>query len=370
MRGIPGLGGFFRVRVRLHPTWAVAFIVMPAMVVTQFSEAYPLWLRIALGIAAVLLFFAAVGMREIALTHLALNRGIPLRRVTIFVFGGVSQLAGEETTILLELLLAMAGLLSNLIITGILYGIYSILESTGIAMIGGLILWSAYIYFMLALFQFMPVFPLDCGRLVRAVLWKVTGDYDRATVITSWAGQGFGFLLIAGGVLLVVLAQEWFNGAVLVFMGWVLQIAARQSYRPVRLRKIFRGVMARDVVARDCPIISRKLTLSQLVHDYVLVRGQRYFIVAGRVTLYGVVSVSNIKKVPKKRWHSTTVGKIMTPASELRVAQAKQPAASLLDQMNEWQIDYMPVLERRGVFGIVVREALALLVRTRTEVGK
>jgi Zn-dependent protease len=370
MRNALGLGRFFRVRLRLHRGWAIAFIVITAMVMTQFHEAYPLWLRVALGIAAVLLFFAAVGIREIILNVLALSRGIPAKRVTLFVFGGVSQLAEEETTILLELLLAMAGLLSNLLIVGILYGIYSILVNTGSAMIGGLILWSAYIYFMLALFHFIPGFPLDGGRLVRAVLWKVTGDYDRATAITSWAGQGFGLLLIAGGILSAVLAQEWFNGVVLAFIGWVLQIAAMQSYRPVTLRKVLRGVMARDAVAGDCPIISQQLSVGQLVRDYILVSGQRYFIVARGARLEGVVSMPNIKKVPKRRRNSTTVGKIMTPASELRVAQAKQPAASLLEQMNEWQIDYMPVLERGRVIGIVVRDSLTLLVKTRAEVKK
>jgi len=370
MGSVPDIGRFFRVRLRLHRGWGVAFVLIVVMVVTQFPEAYSIWLRVVLGISAVLLFFAALGVREITLNFLALSRGVPEKRITLFVFGGVSQLDGEETTFLLEVLLALAGLLANMIITGILYLVYSVLVNTGSVVAGGLMLWSAFMYFMVALFHFIPGFPLDGGRLVRAVLWKATGDYDRATTIMSWAGQGFGFLCIAGGLLSAALAQDWLNAVVLVFIGWVLQIAALQSYRPVVLRRVLRGIKAQDVVARDCPLISRELSISHLIHDYILVGGQRYFIVTGGVRLEGVVSLRDIKKVPKKRRHSTTVDKIMVPASELRVTRATQPAASLLEQMNEWQIDYMPVLERGKVIGVVVRDELALLAKTRAAVRK
>ncbi len=370
MRGVPDVGQFFRIYLRLHRGWAIAFILITAMVVTQFPEAYPLWLRTALGIAAVLLFFAAVGVREVILNFLALSRGMPEKKITLFVFGGVSQRAEEDTLPVLELLLGMAGLLCNLMITGILYGVYSILVNTGSSTVSGLILWSAYLYFILALFHFIPVFPLDGGRLLRVLLWKVTGDYNLATRITSEAGLGVGLLLIAGGILLLVLAQQWFNGLVLVFVGWVLQTAAMQSRRPVVLRRVLRGLKARDVVAQDCPLVSQRLSLGRLVRDYVLVGGQRYFIVVRGARLVGVVSVPDIKKVPKKRRRSTTIGGIMTPASELRTARAGQPAARLLEQMNEWQIDYMPVLEEDRVIGIVVRDGLARLVKTRAELGR
>ncbi len=370
IRGTPNLREFFRVSLRLHRGWAVAFIVITAIVVTQFPEAYPLWLRIALGVAAVLLFFAAVGIREIALNHLAISRGMPAKRVTLFVFGGVSQVAEEETFPVLELLLGMTGLLCNLVIVGILYGVYSILLNTGSSMVSGLILWSAYLYFMLALFHFIPAFPLDGGRLLRTLLWKLTGNYNLATAITSGVGLGIGLSFIAGGILLLVLVQQWFNGVVLIFVGWVLQAAAVQSRRPVVWRRILRGVKARDVLARDYPFISQQLTLGRLVRDYILVSGQRYFVVARGARLVGMVSVAEVKKVPRKRWRSTRVAKIMTPASELRAARAEQPAARLLEQMDEWQMEYMPVLEQDEVMGIVVVDSLRRLVKSRAEFGR
>jgi Zn-dependent protease/CBS domain-containing protein len=370
MKGVPDLGQFFRVYLRLHRGWAIAFILITAMVVTQFPEAYPLWLRTVLGIAAVLLFFAAVGAREVILNFLALSRGMPEKRITLFVFGGVSQRAKGETLPVLEVLLAMAGLLCNLMITGILYGVYSIVVNSGSVVVSGLILWSAYLYFMLALFHFVPAFPLDAGRLLRVLLWRMTDDYNRATNIASWVGQGIGFFFIAGGILAGALANQWFNGVVLAFIGWLLQTAAMQSTRPVVWRKVLRGIKARDVVAQDCPLINRRLSLGQLVRGYVLIRGQRYFVVAERGRLKGVVSVRSIRKLSRKRRRSTKAGQIMTPASELRTAQAEQPAASLLEQMDEWQIDYMPVLEEGKVIGIAVRDGLMRLVKNRAELGR
>jgi Zn-dependent protease len=368
-KGASRLREFFRVSLRLHRGWAIAFIVITAVVMTQFPEAYPLWLRVALGIAAVLLFFAAVGIREIALNHLAISRGMPAKRITLFVFGGVPQIAEEETLPVLELLMGMAGLLCNLVIAGILYGVYSILVNTGSSLVSGLILWSAFIYFMLALLHFIPAFPLDGGRLLRVLLWKVTGDYNRATSIASGLGLGIGLLFIAVGILLLVFERQWFNGVALVFVGWLLQTAAMQSRRPAVLRRVLQGVKARDVT-QDCPLINQRLTLGRLVRDYILVSGQRYFVVARGARLVGVVSVSDVKKVPKKRWRSTRVAEIMTPASELRTAGVEQPAARLLEQMNEWQMDYMPVLGENGVMGIAVGDSLRRLVKNRAEFGK
>ena len=370
MRGISRLGRIFRVRLRLHRSWVIAFILITAIVVTQFPEAYPLWERAALGLVASFLFFIAVSIREISLNFLALNEGIPGREVTLFVFGGVSQVAKEETRPALELLLAAAGLLSNLVIAGICYVIYSALVNTGSVLIAGLILWLSFLYFMLALLHFIPVFPLDGGRFLRMLLWKATGNYDGATRIASWAGQGVGFLFIAGGILLLIFSRQWINGSVLALIGWVLNTGATQGHRPVILRKTLDGLVARDVITREGHIISPELNLGQLVREHIMVAGQRHFVVTDGVKLLGVVTVRNIKSIPKERWDSTTVGEIMTPAGELKTAQAEQPAAGLLEQMDEWHLDHIPVLEQDRVIGIVVRDSIRRLVKTRAELKK
>jgi len=358
------------VRLRLHPTWAVAFILIIAMMVTQFPEAYPLWQRMILGVTASLLFFIAVGFREVILNFLALNRGIPVQRVTLFAIGGLPQIPKGDTQPLLELLMGTAGLLLNLIIAGIFYTIHSALVNTTHVIIDGIILWTAYLYFLLALFHFIPVFPLDGGRLLRTLLWKFTGDYDRSTNIASWAGQGLGLLLIAYGILLLVLSQQWFNGLTLIFVGWVLYLAAVQSRRQTALREALQHIAARDMMSGESPIIATpQFTVGQLVRDCILVTGQRYFVVSEEGKLRGVVTTRDIKKVPKKRWNSTKISRVMTPASQLKTADAQQSAASLLELMDELGLKRMPVLENDKVIGVISQDNLNRLKKTRVELG-
>ena len=231
MRSDPNLGRIFGVHVRLHYTWFVAILLIAAAVVTQFSTAYPLWQRIMLGIAASLLLLMGITIREFVLSFTATHKGITVKRVTLFVFGGVSQIDKEATLPALELLLAVVGMLSNLIIAGIFYVVYLVLAHTGNIVIDVLVQWLAFIYFMLFLFHFVPAFPLDGGRILHALLWKATGDYERVTRIASWTGWGIGLLFTIGGILVLINTQQWFVGILLTFPGLVLQNAATQSRR-------------------------------------------------------------------------------------------------------------------------------------------
>jgi CBS domain-containing protein len=358
------------VRLRLHPTWVVAFLLIIAMMVTQFAEVYPIWQRLILGIAASLLFFIAVGFREIVLGFLSINRGIPLQRVTLFAIGGLPQIAKGDTQPLLELLLATAGLLLNLVIAGILYAVYSALVGTANVLLDGIILWTTYLYFLLTMFHFIPVFPLDGGRLLRTLLWKLTDNYDRATNLASWSGQGVGLVLIALGILLMVQSHQWFNGLMLVFAGWVLYLAAVQSRRQTALREALQHIATRDMLSGESPIMATpQLTIGQLVRNCVLVTGQRYFAVAEDGKLLGVITIRDIKRVAKKRWNRTRVVKAMTPAQKLSTASAEQSAASVLELMEELRIKRMPVLEGDRVIGVISRDNLNRLKKTRVELG-
>jgi Zn-dependent protease len=229
VRSMPRLNRLLGVRVRLHYTWLPALILIIAAVITQFSTAYPLWERIILGAIASGLFLVAIFVREFTITFIATHRGVRVRRVILFAIGGVHIIDKETTHISHELLLAVAGILSNLIIAGILYGVYYALEYTGNVIIDVLIQWLAFIYFMLAIFHFVPAFPLDGGRVLRALLWKTTHDYRRATLISSWTGWGVGVIMTIGGIIVVVLTQQWFVGILLAFPGLVLQNAATHS---------------------------------------------------------------------------------------------------------------------------------------------
>jgi len=359
----------FGVRVRLHYTWAVAFVLITAVVVTQFPEAFSLWQRIIFGIAASLLFFISISIREFILGFVAIRRRMPVKGVTLFVLGGVPQTSGETTLPILELLLAVTGLLSNLVIAGIFYGAYLALANSASVIIAGLIQWLAFIIFMLALFHFVPGFPLDGGRVLRVLLWRTSGNYERATRIASWVGWGIGSLLVIGGIVVMILYSQWFTGLFLAFVGWVLQSAATHSRNQVILYETLRSVVAQDIMTKEYSVVNPQLSLSRLVRDYVMVTGQRYFVVADEAKLLGVVTVRNIKSVPRRRWKSARVGKVMTPVGKLKTAYPQQSGSSLLELMDEIGVNQIPVLEEDGVIGVVIRDSLIRLVKTRAKLG-
>ena len=216
----------------------------------------------------------------------------------------------------------------------------------------------------------IPVFPLDGGRLLRTLLWKLTDNYDLSTNITSWAGQGLGLLLIGAGIAVLVLTRQWFNGLTLIFVGWILYLAAVQSRRQTALREALQHIAARDMLSGESPFIATpQLTVGQLVREHILVTGQRYFAVAEESQLLGAITTRDIKRVPKKRWNSTKISRAMTPAKRLVTASAQQSAASVLELMDELGIKRMPVLEGDKLIGVISQDSLNRLKKTRIELG-
>jgi Zn-dependent protease/CBS domain-containing protein len=356
------------ISIRLHYTWILALALIAAIMVTQFPSSSPLWQRASLGIATGLLFFISITARELILNLIAIFRGIPVRRTTLFIFGGVPQTSKESTRPLLEILMAIAGLLTTLLICGIFYGICAALINSGNVVIAGIFQWLAFIYFMLFLFHIVPGFPLDGGRILRALLWRVSDNYERATRIVSWCGWAAGWICIALGILLMVTEQQWLNGLLLGGTGWVLQGAATQSRRQARLLENLKRIRAQDIMNRESPLIRPDTTISQVIQDYILATGHRHYIVADDNKFLGIATINEIKRVPKKR-RGSHIGRIMTPSSELNATEPQQSAASLLGKMDELGIDYMPVLENDSVVGIVTRDYLVRLAQNLVELG-
>jgi len=361
------LGQILKVRVRVHYTWLVALALITAIVVTQFPEVFALWRRIVFGLVTGSLLFAAVSLRQLAIVALAISRGVSVRRLTLFVFGGVFQSPPEFTRPVLERLIAVAGLATNLLMAGLFYGIYIGFVVAGSEVAAALTQWLGFIYFLLALFHFVPAFPLDGGRLLAAYLWTATGSYFRAIRITSWTGWAIGLIFVGGGILLLVLGQQWFIGLVMTFMGWGLASATGMSRRQVQFYESLQGVTARDIMSQESHFISPQVSLNELVHTIILVTGQRYFVVTDGAQWQGVLTLRRLKAVPRKKWDSTPIGEVMTPASQVRPVRVEQSAVSLLEQMDDSGIDEAPVMEADRVVGIISRDSLRQLARTRRE---
>jgi Zn-dependent protease len=361
-RGI-NLGEVFGIPVRLHYTWLPAIVLIVIALAQQFHGFYPLWLNIIHGIVASLLFLASICARELAHCFVAINRGMPVRSVTLYVFGGAPRISEQDTRPIPELLVAIAGPVSSLIIAGIFYALSYALAGAATPMPAEFMQWLFFFNIMIALFNLIPAFPLDGGRGLRAILQLTMRDYSRATRIATLTGRVIGFLLIATGILAVILPGNWFAGVATAVFGWFLEDAATTSRRRVLVRDALRGMTANDMMTQDYTPIKQQISFG-LVREYIINSGQQCFVVIEDGKLNGIVTLGDIQ-IPEKRWDSTRISDIMTPAKRLKTAQPHQSAVDLLEQMDDYDIDQIPVVQEDRLVGMVTRERLLRFLKAR-----
>jgi len=372
MRGNISLGKVFGIPLRLNYTWFIIFaLVTSSLVLYPLVEPPypPIAQRIILGILTSLLFFASIITHELAHSILAIRNNIPVKEITLFVFGGVSQITKEATRPRAELLIAIVGPLTSLALAGIFYGVYILLAGKQQILAASLMQWLAVINVALAVFNLIPGFPLDGGRIFRALVWQRTNDYQRATRIASKVGQGIAYAFMAGGFVLLFAFRLWVQGLWLIFIGWFLRDAARASYQQVLLRDALIGVTARQVMDYGCPLIPPHLNLMELTQQYILPTGRSCFLISGGAELEGMVTLQQIKKIPRSSWAITSVRDIMTPASKLKVAYADQDILDVLQEMSGENTNHIPVMEAGKAIGVINRGDIARFLRTRLDFG-
>jgi Zn-dependent protease len=225
------LGKLFKTHIRIHYTWILAFVLIAWAISTQLSTDSSLFLRITFGVATGVLFFFAILIRELILLLLAIYKGVVVEIVTVFAFGGLLQVDRETTTPSHELLLAVAGMLCNLVIAGVFFFIHVLLGTTDRIAIDVILKWLAFIFFTLSLFHIIPGFPLEGGRILHVILWKAIDNIQKATRIAGWTGWVIGLIVTVGGIAILILTVERFIGVFLIGIGLILQNAATHSLR-------------------------------------------------------------------------------------------------------------------------------------------
>jgi len=223
---------------------------------------------------------------------------------------------------------------------------------------------------VLVIFNLIPGFPLDGGRVFRSLMWRFTGNYKRSTQIAVRVGQGVGYLFILVGIMIIFLRPfglDWFSGLWLAFIGWFLENAASTSYRQVQWRDGLRGFSASQVMASVYPVVPPNITVNQLVYGYLFAGGHHFFMVADEGRLEGILTLDDIKSVSQQSWEMTRVKDIMTPADKLNVAYPDQDALSVLEQMEESGVNQMPVVSGGRVTGLITRDNLIRFLRLRSE---
>ncbi len=363
------IGRIFGIPIYLHVSWFLIFALITVSIAGYYAQTYANWSewqRWVLGIITSFLFFGSLLFHELAHSVVALHYRIPVVSITLFVFGGLARIGREPSQAKQEFNIAVAGPLSSYLLAGIFYGFEQL--TPGVEMAGALFGWLAFINFALATFNLVPGFPLDGGRILRAIVWGWTKDYTRATRFASRGGQLFAYLLILLGIV-VTLQGAWGSGLWLVFIGWFLLSAAQEGYAQVAIRNTLRGLRVGDVMSSELPTVARSISLEEYVQE-LLRTGRRCHLVVGDGQLLGLMTVHALNRIPREDWSRTSVQAVMLPREKIHWTAPEEPVLGILERMQSEDVNQMPVVDGSRVVGLVSRDTILRVLQTRLELGK
>jgi Zn-dependent protease len=370
------LGRIAGISIGLHYSWFIIAFLITLSLIGRFSAVMPKWSSATVWSAAIvtgLLFFVALLLHELAHSLLAKSRGLRVRAITLFALGGVSQIESEAPDAKSEFWIAIVGPLASLVI-GIVCLLLArstgwILNSEPRTPISAVLVWLGYINLMLAAFNLVPGYPLDGGRVLRALIWWNTHSIDRSTRIAARVGQVVAFLFIFLGLYQFFLGKN-FGGLWLAFIGWFLLDASRSSYAQVEIIEGIRDRRVSDIMDHDFSAVEAHLSLQDFVHRYLLASGRRCFVVVQDNNLTGLITTKEVSGVERDRWPQTSVQSVMRPLSQLRTVMPDTPAIRALEIMSREDINQLPVVSDGQLVGLFSRSSVMGFLRNRAELFK
>lgn len=369
--------------------WSL-LVIFALITVSLGAGVFPTWhpdwslgLIWAMAFVAATLFFASIAVHELSHAVVGRSQGIPVERITLFIFGGMAHTTKEPSSAKAELLMAAVGPVVSLLI-----GIIATLLGSWLAFdavsqnaqtlqgdadspmqvlaaanpIATVFLWLGPINILLAVFNMIPGFPLDGGRVLRALLWWITGSLKKATQYASAVGQLFAWVLIASGILMVfgfyipILGTGFGPGLWLILIGWFLHNAARMGYQNVLVHEALDEVPVRSLMRSQLQTVSPDMRIENLVGDYFMGYEQRAFpVVREDKSMVGLVCLDDVRSMPRERWPDATVSQIMTPIRDLETMGPQEPALDAFKRLGYRDVDQIPVMEGKHLLGMVHR---------------
>jgi Zn-dependent protease/CBS domain-containing protein len=360
------IGKLAGIRIEIHPTWFIIFFLITFSLYSRFAAEFQqesITTHWTLALAGSLLFFGSVLFHEMSHSLMAKSLNRPVEAITLFVFGGVSWIKEEATSPKSEFLVTIVGPLSSFLLAAFFFLVSKLFQASPELYALFQFLWTVNV--ALGIFNLVPAFPLDGGRVLRSILWKFYKDLRKATKRAAAVGTFFGYLLIVSGIMIGIGGGNLLSGLWLAFIGWFLANAAESSVRQMEIQNVFSGVKAGDIVAKDCPAVPETLSISELINDYILPSGNRCFMVVDDGQLAGVVSLHELKALPREKWSQTTVADAMKRIEELKKISPDDSVQEVLKIMDDQKINQVPVVEGNRLIGIITRERLLNILRTR-----
>ena len=363
------LGKIMGIPIRIHYTlWFVFVLIAWSLAVGYMPHEYPglgavtYW---AIGIASAIILFLSILVHELSHSYIAKKNGLPIARITLFFFGGVSEITEEPQDPGLEVRMAAAGPLMSFMIAGVMGTLWYLGEAFKapvpiIATLG----YAALINALLGTFNLVPAFPLDGGRVLRGSLWKHSNSLVRATRTATRITEGFSLLMMLGGLVLIILG-DFIDGLWTVVLGWLIRTGAETSLRQTLVGDALAGVSVADIMEKNVLTVSPEITVQQLVSDYFLAYHHDVYPVVRDGQLLGLVTLQCVRNVPKEKREDETVQEAMIPFEQAVVVKPSMKALDAMQNMTRHAVGSALVVDDDKLVGLVTSGDLVKTIRTR-----
>lgn len=372
------VGRIFGIPVYLHATWFIMFALITYSFAVVFKGQHAGWDPAQcwlLGIIIAFIYCASIVFHELGHSIVAMHYKIPVHSITLFVFGGLSRISRDAESAKQEFNIAIAGPLSSFLLGGIFLLIFAVAPPGSVTKIA--CYWLGVINLLLGAFNLIPGFPMDGGRVLRAAVWGVTKNFDKASRIASRSGQFVAYLLILLGIWAIMqrdsgvsrLLGGWLGGLWLAFIGWFLLSASQETYTQVAIRNTLAGLNAGDVMSADVPTVPRDISLEDYVQE-VLRTGRRFHVVTGNGMAVGLVTLHRVQNFPRDEWANTSVQAAMVPQQGIHWVSPSEPVMGVLERMQSEDVNQMPVLQQGHIIGLISRDSILRVIQTRMHASR
>jgi Zn-dependent protease len=340
-------------------TWSLAISYYPS----EFREWSTAWYWI-LGAITTIMLFVSVLLHELGHSIIALRYQIPVRNITLFIFGGVAQISSEPPTAMSEFWIAIAGP----VVSFLLAGFFAVLELivSSLTPLFALMKYLAYINGTLGMFNLIPGFPLDGGRVFRAIIWGTTGDFRKATRIAAGVGRAIAYIFILVGVYFIF-SGNFSGGIWIAFIGWFLENAAQSQAQQMAVRDLLAGRKVYQAMSQNYTIITPTITLQRLADTHILGEGRRFFIVQDENSVRGVLTLQTIREIPRDQWLNMTAEQAMIKAGDMQWVRPESELWDALEHMDQNGVNQLPVIQDNLIAGLLTRENVISFLRTLQE---
>jgi Zn-dependent protease/CBS domain-containing protein len=380
----------FGIEIRIDWSWILIFLLVTWQLITVFGDVHPNWtngLRWGIALAAALLFFASVLAHELAHSLTARAQGMPVRRITLFLFGGVSNLERHPPSPRAEFLITIVGPATSIVL-GVIFLALGSLQAGSLSAsmsnptgalqqlgpLATLLFWLGPVNILVGIFNLIPGFPLDGGRVLRSILWAITDNLTQATRWASFIGQGVAWLFIAAGIAMAFgiripfFGQGLLSGLWLAFIGWFLNSASSQSYQQILVEDILEDVPVSRVMRKNPPTVPPTSSIYSLVHDHIMGTDDHSFpVVDDDGKLLGLVTLDDVREISRNKWQTTTIKQAMTPAEDLITISPDAQAHEALSKLRQRDVGQIPVLDNGELVGLIRRQDIVRYLQLQSD---